>query len=278
MSDGVGYPEQIGQWISIERGLGPCGRLATVVFDRGDRLNALSSQAMRDLRAAAESFEHDSTTSVVVLTGNARGFSAGFDLADPNGAPPRDAGLSDRRALLRLGPAMCDAWERMEQVTIAAIEGHCIGGGVALVGALDFRTCAADAHFRVPEVALGMNMSWGSLPRLLHLLGPARAKQIVMLADERVDAQTALDWGLVEHVVPSGQAFASAVAFGERFAKQPPVPIRMTKQSLRALSTALDGLAAHMDLDQYALATQSEDFREGVAAFRERRPPNFTGR
>jgi enoyl-CoA hydratase/carnithine racemase len=71
---------------------------------------------------------------------------------------------------------MCKAWQDMDQVTIAAIEGHCIGGGAALVVALDFRTCGRSAHFRIPEVELGMNMSWGSIPRMLALMGPARTK------------------------------------------------------------------------------------------------------
>jgi enoyl-CoA hydratase len=187
-------------------------------------------------------------------------------------------GLAERRASLRMGPQMCAAWEEMEQVTIAAIEGHCIGGGAALVVSLDFRTCGRSAHFRIPEIGLGMNMSWGSLPRLLHLVGPARAKQAVILANDRISAGQALSWGLVEDVVDDGAAFAASFAFGERIAAQPPVPVRMTKQSINALSTALDHTASHMDLDQYALSYASEDFREGVAAFKERRPPKFTGR
>jgi enoyl-CoA hydratase/carnithine racemase len=77
---------------------------------------------------------------------------------------------------------MCKAWQDMDQVTIAAVEGHCIGGGAALVVALDFRFCGKSAHFRIPEVELGMNMSWGSIPRLLALMGPARTKQAVILA------------------------------------------------------------------------------------------------
>ena len=96
----------------------------------------------------------------------------------------------------------------MEQVTIAAIEGPCIGGGVALAASLDFRFCGEGAHFRIPEVALGMNMSWGSLPRLLALMGPARTKQAVILADDRISSAEAREWGLVEKVVPDGQALA----------------------------------------------------------------------
>ena len=103
---------------------------------------------------------------------------------------------------------MCKAWQDMDQVTIAAIEGHCIGGGAALVVALDFRICGKSAHFRIPEVELGMNMSWGSIPRMLALMGPARTKQAVILASDRIGAAEALDWGLVEKVVDDGQALA----------------------------------------------------------------------
>ncbi len=270
--------QPIGDFVAIERGLGPGGRLAIVSFDRGDRLNALSMQAMAELRDAARSFEDDTTTSVVVLQGRSDGFSAGFDLNDRTGYHNETMGLGERRSMLRMGPSMCDAWERMEQVTIAAIEGHCIGGGAALVVSLDFRTCGRSAHFRIPEIGLGMNMSWGSLPRLVHLIGPARAKQAVILANERVGADSAFAWGLVENVVDDGTAFDAARAFGERIAAQPPVPVRMTKQSINALTTALDRVASHMDVDQYALTYASEDFREGVAAFKQRRQPEFRGR
>lgn len=247
-------------------------------LDRGDAINALAPQVMRDLTAAARSFEDDVATSVVVLTGNARVFSAGFDLKDPEGAARATMGLGARRAALRVGPRMCAAWHAMEQVTIAAIEGPCIGGGVALAVSLDFRFCAAGAHFRVPEVALGMNMSWGSLPRILALIGPARTKQAVILANDRISSRDASEWGLVERVTENGAAFADAMAFAERIAELPPIPVAMTKTSVNRLAGALDDLAAHMDGDQFALSNLSEDHREGVAAFLGRRKPRFTGR
>ncbi|MEI2735825.1 MAG: enoyl-CoA hydratase/isomerase family protein [Rhodoblastus sp.] len=266
------------RYVTIEKGLGPEGRIAVVRFDRGDRLNALSAAAMRELRAAAQSFEDDPATSVVVLAGHAQGFSAGFDLRDAEGRERGKMGLGERRAALMVGPRMCRAWYEMEQVTICAIEGHCIGGGAALAVSLDFRICGAGAHFRIPEVELGMNMSWGSVPRILQLIGPARTKQAVILASDRIAAAQAEKWGLAEEVVEDGQAFAAAFAFAERIAAQPPIPTMMTKTTVNRLAGALDDLASHMDRDQFALTNLSEDHAEGVAAFMERRKPKFRGR
>jgi len=270
-----------GRWsefLSVEKGLGPDGRIAVVRFDRGDGVNALSPEAMRQLTAVARSFEDDGETSVVVLAGSAKAFSAGFDLKDPEGRARKEMDLGSLRRALRVGPRLTRAWQEMEQVTIGAIEGFAIGGGVALAVALDFRVMAQNAHLCVPEIALGMNMSWQSVPRMLHLIGPARTKQAVILADERISAREAHDWGLVEEVAEPSKAFDVAMALAEKVARQPPISVAMTKLTVNRLAHALDDLASHMDSDQFALASMSEDHTEGVAAFRERRKPKFKGR
>jgi enoyl-CoA hydratase/carnithine racemase len=144
--------------------------------------------------------------------------------------------------------------------------------------ALDFRFCGRGAHFRVPEIELGMNMTWGSVPRMLQLMGPARTKQAVILASDRISAAEALEWRLVEKVVDDGAALSAAMAFAERIAAQPPLPVQMTKQTVNRLAGALDDLASSMEMDQFALASSSEDHREGVEAFLARRKPVFRGR
>ena len=137
---------------------------------------------------------------------------------------------------------------------------------------------ARDAHLRVPEIGLGMNMSWQSVPRMLHLIGPARTKQAVILADDRISAEEAHQWGLVEQVSDPGKAFDAAMALATKIAAQPPISVAMTKLTVNRLAHALDDLAGHMDIDQFALASLTEDHKEGVAAFLERRKPRFRGR
>ena len=143
--------------------------------------------------------------------------------------------------------------------------------------ACDFRVCAENAIIYVPEINRGMNMSWQSLPRFVNLVGPARAKQIVILA-EQIKAEQAMRWGLVQEVVPPGKAVARALELAERAAAMPPLPVRMAKQAINAAATALNHAVSYMDADQYVLCQSGEDFREGVNAFLEKRPPKFTGR
>ncbi|HEY3680913.1 MAG TPA: enoyl-CoA hydratase/isomerase family protein [Bradyrhizobium sp.] len=266
------------KFVLIEKGLGPEGRVAVVRFDRGDGINALSPEALRQLTDAARSFEDDSATSVVVLTGGDKAFSAGFDLRDPEGRARKTMDIGALRRHLKLGPRLSHAWQEMEQVTIGAIEGFCIGGGVALAVALDFRVVARNAHFRVPEIGLGMNMSWQSIPRMLHLMGPARTKQAVILADQRISADEAFEWGLVEEVADPGKAFDAAMAMAAKVAAQPPLSVAMTKLTVNRLAHVMDDLASHMDIDQFALASLTEDHKEGVEAFLNRRKPTFKGR
>ena len=252
------------------------GRIAIVRFDRGIPANPLSYALMRELTAAARDFETDAETSAVVLTGRSDNFSMGVDLKDAETQALRTAPLAERRLALQTGARMCRAWEEVQPLVISAIEGWCVGGGLALAVSTDLRVVGASATLYVPEIERGMNMGWNSVPRIVNLVGPARAKRLVILA-EKIGAGRAAEWGAADEVVPDGTAFDAAMALAERAAALPPVALRMCKQDIDAYATALARVASHSDFDQYALAQSGEDFAEGVQAFLEKRQPRWTG-
>jgi enoyl-CoA hydratase len=259
-------------FISIETS----DRIATVRFDRGDKANALSAEALRQLTEAARCFHACPDISAVVLTGQARNFTFGADLNDPARAHPSAKKLGQRRISLRAGPEMCEAFEKIDALTIVAIEGWCVGGGAALAVACDLRVMAKSATFYVPEVARGMNMSWGSIPRMTALVGPARAKRVAALC-EKVDAAKAFTWGLADAVSEDGQALARAMEFAKAAAALPPTALKMVKRDVNVAALALSQATAHRDLEAFALMEQSDDFEEGVSSFLEGRNPKFSG-
>lgn len=263
---------RVGDFVTVGRD----GAIATVTMDRGDGRNALSRQLILEMTEAARSFADDLETQAVIVTGKGA-FTAGADLKDPGLDRRRAPGLMERRHMVRIGPDLCDAWERIEQVTICAIEKYCIGGGGALAAACDFRIMAKGSHMRLPEIPLGMNMSWHAIPRLVSLIGPSRTKQFVIFG-ERVEAEQAVAWGLADEVVPDGESLAAARRWADKIAKLPPNAVRMSKQGINGAANALHHATTFMDLDQYALATTSEDYREAIKAFLEKREPKFTGR
>lgn len=250
-------------------------QIATVTLDRGDGRNALSLKAMQALIDAAEHLRADTTCHTVVLTG-AGAFTAGADLKDPDRAAVSKATRLEQRQSLKLGPDMCAAWETLEQITIAAIERYCIGGGVALAVACDHRIMAEDAFLRLPEIPLGMNMSWQTNPRTVALVGPSRAKLFTILG-EPCPAQTALEWGLVDDVTAPGESLSAAQALAQRYASVPPIALRMTKQAINVAASPLGHATSYMDRDQFAYASTTSDQSEAIQAFLDKRDPSFKG-
>ncbi len=251
-------------------------RVLRVQFDTGSG-NVFHFELMKELIELARRLDDDCDLSAIVLHGKRDVFTVGLDLAAMHPAPIEEMGLGAWRRLMQLGPRMCEAWERLEPITIAAIEGWCVGAGVALVVACDLRVAAENATFYAPEIERGMNMSWGSVPRTVGLIGPAKTKRLFALS-EKCDARRALAWGLADEVAPEGDALKAAFKLANRAAAMPPIPQRMCKQSINAAALAPGRASCHMDTDQLLLTQTSEDFQEGIASFLQKRRPEFKGR
>ena len=245
--------------------------IATVTLARDNPRNALSHAIMSGLRDVARWLKTDIETHAVILTGDPV-FSAGADLKDPNMRTHHLPRLEQRQALL-LGPDMCAAWEALEQVTICAIEGYCLGGAMALAVSCDWRVCAEDALLRLPEIPLGINMSWQANPRITALIGPSRAKQVIILGEDIATAQ-AEQWGLIDFRVGKGESLAMAQKLAAKVAALPPLPVRMSKQAVNAHAYALNYAASYMDREQYTLLTGSDDNKEAVRAFIDKSKPS----
>ncbi len=253
------------------------GNIAVVTLNRPDQLNALSIDLMKEIEKVAEEFREDVETRVVIFTGAGKHFSAGRDLKDRQMGKPDKEPLLVRQRRYDIGPRMIRRLTEMNQITIAAINGGALGGAACIVSALDFRVGADDCFVAYPEAGLGIPLSWVSLPLCVHLVGPARAKRFVILA-QRESATTLLEWGFLDEVVPKKELMKRALEMAETYAAQPPIAAQMVKRSVNAISSALDQAIMHMDSDQVLLAQASEDYREGVKAFFEKRKPDFKGK
>ncbi len=239
-------------YVSVERD----GPIAIVHFDRHKNLNAFDGQLIVELTDVARSFHDDLETRAVVLTGSQDYFSAGADIEDM--ATRSDGTDLERRLSYHRGVRLCEAWEAMPQITIAAMERLAVGAGVALPLACDWRVLGKSCYLYVPEVKIGLNLQWGALPRLINLVGPARAKRICLMC-EKMDAQTALEWGLCEEVAPDGKTVERALEMAAVVCEMPVVAVQMVKEAVNATTTALNRASSFADADQSWLTAMTED-------------------
>lgn len=236
--------------------------LVTVTLNRPEKLNALSLQMHADLQEVCRALQADGEARVVILTGSGRAFSAGADLGDRRGrsAPTTMRSLEQAPGVLAervgagTGNRTAAALESLDQVTIGAINGLCIGGAVVFAACLDIRLAAASAWFSIPEVDLEIPLTWNALPRLVRELGPSRTKELVMTCD-RFSADEALRWGFVNHVVPDEELSSRARALAARLLAKDPWSVAATKSAVNALAQLMvPEQATHSDRDFLLLA------------------------
>jgi enoyl-CoA hydratase/carnithine racemase len=254
------------------------GPLATVTLNRPDKLNAINGAMLQDFEKLFRSLRADRETRFVIITGAGRAFSAGADLSGASGAADaHDVPLPELMRYLQLeGHDFVRSLENLEQITIAAVNGHALGAGLVIAMASDFRIAAADARLGVPEANVGIFFTWGCTPRLTRLIGPAKAKEMIMTCDP-VDAAEALRIGLVNKVVPPDELMSSAKELASTIGARAPLAVRMTKKIVNAASAPNIGDLFTCEPELVERLYLSDEPVEGFTAFLEKRAPEFSG-
>jgi enoyl-CoA hydratase/carnithine racemase len=244
------------------------GRIGRLTLAQPDQLNPLGVVPLQEIARAAGWFD-TTDASIVVVTGEGRGFSSGFDLREF--ADSSLAASVDSRTQADLGRLMAEAMERMRALTIAAIKGPCIGGGLVLAGVCDLRIAADDTTFAIPEVDLGIPLAWGGIPRLVRELPPAVVRELVLTC-RPFDAAEARSLGLVNRVVPRDELETTVDELAEQLARKAPSVVAATK---RQVATALEDVAsaagAWADADLLGAAMRDPVARAAAADYLRRR-------
>ena len=233
------------------------GPVAELRLDRPEKLNPLSVQTLGELVAAARALDERRDVKVVVVRGAGRAFSAGADLASFSAHPKLTT-----REVAELGREMADAIEAMRAITIAAIQGWCVGGGLVLAAACDLRVAGADARFSIPEVDLGIPLAWGGIPRLVREIGPALTKELVLTC-RPFDAREAKQVGLLNRVVEPDQLDAEVETLARSLAEKASHALFSTKRHVDAVSAQMVGtMRSWADADGLVTAFADEECAE----------------
>src|SRR4051794_34850741 len=254
--------------ITIERR----GKVAVLIVNRPDKLNALSSEVHTEGVAALDELKHDQSVRVLVITGSGpKAFIAGADISEFQGKTPvtqRDQ-FSER--------TLFNTIDSFPKPVIAMVNGFCLGGGNELAMACDIRICSENARFSQPEINLGIMCGGGGTQRLPRLVGEGRAMEMVLTGD-MIDAATAEKFGLVNHVYPADQLEAETMKLAEKIAEKAPIALQLSKEAVKFASRSNLDEGLRREIDLFAICFSTEDKQEGVAAFLEKRKPEFKGR
>jgi enoyl-CoA hydratase/carnithine racemase len=241
--------------------------VGTIVLNRPERLNALSVALMSEIIELCAWISDQHEIKVVVLRGEGRAFTAGFDLNDFTNV----YGGANPRAGAELGRTMADTVTNMRQLTIAAVHGHCVGGGVVLTSACDLRMAAAGTRFSIPEVDLGIPLAWGGVPRLVREVGPAVAKELI-LSCRPFTAEEALQLRFINRVVNGDDLISEAQSFADSLASKPTFSLLATKTQVNAVMEEIAGTGRNAnDADTLVVALHDEESRAASQRYLEAR-------
>jgi enoyl-CoA hydratase len=247
-------------------------RIATLTFNRPDKLNALNDATIEELRVAVEELRGRADVGGVILTGAGRAFVGGADISELASQSPADAKLRARK-----GQAVFELFETCPKPVIAAVNGFALGGGCELAMSCHVRIAAEGAKFGQPEVKLGIGPGYGGTQRLPRLVGRGRALQL-LLTGEMIDAAEAYRIGLVNRVVPGPELLPTAEAMLRQMLANAPLALGMCIDAVNAgLDRPIDeGL--NLEAELFGRLAGTADMAEGTRAFLEKRPAVFTGR
>jgi enoyl-CoA hydratase/3-hydroxyacyl-CoA dehydrogenase len=246
-------------------------RVATITMNRPEAMNALNEKVLRELKNTIAELREDSAVRVVIITGEGSAFIAGADIKTMLAAD-----LAEVEEFTRLGQGVMDDIERLDKPVITAINGFALGGGLELALACDIRLASTEARMGFPEVGLGIFPGFGGTQRATRLIGKGQACELIFTG-KHINAEEAAHIGLVNRVVPPQKLMIEARRLAERIAGQGPVAVAKAKTAInQALQTGLDaGLA--FELEAVMETFDTEDQKEGMTAFLERRKPEFKG-